>query len=48
MMRMENPVSGNAKETAPSLADLRMEYRRPWGMQTPAEKVLTYTVKVEK
>ena len=28
MMRMENPVSGNAKDTAPSLADLRMEYRR--------------------
>jgi len=27
---------------------VRMEYRRPWGTQTPAEKVLTYTVKVEK
>lgn len=25
---MENPPPGNAKETAPSLADLRMEYRR--------------------
>lgn len=27
MMRMENPPSGNEKETAPSLAGLRMEYR---------------------
>ncbi len=27
-MSMENPTPGNAKETAPSLAGLRMEYRR--------------------
>lgn len=27
-MRMENPPSSNAKEPAPSLADLRMDYRR--------------------
>ncbi|HEY0913630.1 MAG TPA: protease inhibitor I42 family protein [Solimonas sp.] len=34
--------------TAYGETTVRMEYRRPWGMQTPAEKVLTYTVKVEK
>ena len=27
-MRMENPTPGNDKETAPSMAGLRMEYRR--------------------
>ncbi|WP_162932454.1 protease inhibitor I42 family protein [Solimonas sp. K1W22B-7] len=36
------------RPTAYGETTLRMEYRRPWGTQTPAEKVLTYTVKVEK
>lgn len=33
--------------TQPGQTVLRMEYRRPWGMQTPALQVLNYPVTVD-
>jgi len=33
--------------TKPGQTVLKMEYRRPWSMQTPAAQTLTYPVKVD-
>lgn len=36
------------RPTAYGETQLRMEYRRPWGTQTPAQQVLTYNIKVAR